>query len=820
LTLATLAIWLAAGAAAHAATITVKLDAEPETEKSFFFTAGGGLTPTSFGLKENVSGAGAARRTFSAPAGSGYSLSEDVPPGWTMTSSCSDGSPVSNISVTTTETVTCTFVNELQAAGRLTLRLDTVPDDEGRFLFRVQGPAGYGGILLQDDGDPNDGPGLLPEHTVTVEAGSYVVSLRDRDRADFFERPATCDDGSAIGDVTVSVGEHVTCTLTYERPSSEIVVVQDTQPNSPQDFTFTTGGGLTPASFTLDDDSGASGSEMYSFQQTLLAFPGSGYSVTQSPALGWYLSSATCSDGSPPSNIDLGTGERVVCTFVDRPSGHINLAVDSQPNSSQPFSFTAGGGLQPASFTHSETAGTKPFSSLPPGSGYSLSQAVEPGWDLLSATCSDGSPVDDITVSEGETITCTFTNRLQTAGKLTIRVDAIPDDATRFLFRLLGPTRYNGILLQDNGDPSDGINNQHTVSVLPGSGYNLFLQQRDPGNWSQRSADCSDGSPVTNIDIAPNEEVTCTFTYDLPTSQITVVEDSVPDSTQAFAFTFREPGLSDQQFALDDDGNDANARAHSRTFFVRARPGYSIEATPVSGWDATSATCSDGSPTSDIDVSVDEHITCTFTNRQQGRINVQMDTTPRSSQSFQFNLGGAFSPGGFSLVDNTPEPSPGVSRSLIGITPGSGYSITEGAVSGWDTSATCDNGSPVTNISVAPGETVTCKWINRLQTAGRLTVRLDAVPDDFTRFVFRLDGGPTSFGGIVLQDNGNPSDGINNFHTISVEAGTGYNLFLAQRDAGNWTETSATCSDGSPVTNISISPSEEVTCTFAYQRDP
>jgi hypothetical protein len=99
-------------------------------------------------------------------------------------------------------------------------------------------------------------------------------------------------------------------------------------------------------------------------------------------------------------------------------------------------------------------------------------------------------------------------------------------------------------------------------------------------------------------------------------------------------------------------------------------------------------------------------------------------------------------------------------------------------------------------------------------------VRLDAVPDDFTRFLFKLNGGPTTHNGILLQDNGDPSDGINNVHTIAVEAGTGYNLYLFQRDAGNWTQTSAVCSDGSAVNNISISPSEEVTCTFTYQRAP
>ncbi len=132
----------------------------------------------------------------------------------------------------------------------------------------------------------------------------------------------------------------------------------------------------------------------------------------------------------------------------------------------------------------------------------------------------------------------------------------------------------------------------------------------------------------------------------------------------------------------------------------------------------------------------------------------------------------------------------------------------------------CSDGSPVTNIDVAPGETVTCRWVNRLESAATLTVRVDAVPDDFTRFQFRLTGGPTTHYGILLQDNGDPADGINNVHTIAVEAGSGYNLFLYQRDPGNWTETSAVCSTVSPVNSISISPSEDVTCTFTYQRGP
>ena len=57
------------------------------------------------------------------------------------------------------------------------------------------------------------------------------------------------------------------------------------------------------------------------------------------------------------------------------------------------------------------------------------------------------------------------------------------------------PNSFGGILLQDNGNPADGINNQHTVRVQAGI-YSIKLRDRDDGDWVQRSAVCSDGSPV------------------------------------------------------------------------------------------------------------------------------------------------------------------------------------------------------------------------------------------------------------------------------------------------------------------------------------
>jgi hypothetical protein len=55
-----------------------------------------------------------------------------------------------------------------------------------------------------------------------------------------------------------------------------------------------------------------------------------------------------------------------------------------------------------------------------PGSGYTLTEGATAGSDLVGVTCDDNSPVTNINLSPGETVTCTFTNRrkgLQTGAK-------------------------------------------------------------------------------------------------------------------------------------------------------------------------------------------------------------------------------------------------------------------------------------------------------------------------------------------------------------------------------------------------------------------
>ncbi len=464
---------------------------------------------------------------------------------------------------------------------------------------------------------------------------------------------------------------------------------------------------MSPASFSLDDDSDGTLSNTRTFADLV---PGSGFSVSETVPAGWDLSSATCNDASPVSNINVSAGEIVTCTFTSQKRGSITVVKDATPDDPQDFSFTAGGGLSPTSFsldddTDGTLSNTRAFTNVAVGSGYSLAETVPSGWDQTSATCDDGSPVTNVNLAPAENVTCTFSNRKR--GKVIVVEDAQPNDAQDFSFTAGGGLSPTSFSLDDDSDGT--LSNTRTFNdVAPGSGY--FLSQSVPPNWDLASSTCDDGSPINNISVSAAETVTCTFTSQKRGS-ITVVKDATPNDPQDFSFT-AGGGLSPTSFQLDDDSD--GTLSNSRTFSnLPPQSGYSVAETVPSGWDQTGATCDDGSPVSDVSVSIGENVTCTFSNRKRGKIIVVKDTQPDDPQDFSFTAGGGLSPTSFSLDDDS-DGTLSNSFTFNDLAPGSGYSVSEAGALGFILySATCSNGSPVSNVSVAAGETVTCTFINQ-----------------------------------------------------------------------------------------------------------
>ena len=171
-------------------------------------------------------------------------------------------------------------------------------------------------------------------------------------------------------------------------------------------FTFTPSYG---GDFQLDDDDPVNDSGVLS--------PGSDYVVTEAVPAGWDLTSATCADGSPVTNIDLSPGETVTCTFTNTQRGTIVVEKQTNPDGAS-GSFTFNGN---AAGTISDD-GTITVADLVPGQ-YTSTETVPPGWRLTSIVCDDNNSSGDIlsgtvtfNVDPGEIVTCVFTNRASVGG--------------------------------------------------------------------------------------------------------------------------------------------------------------------------------------------------------------------------------------------------------------------------------------------------------------------------------------------------------------------------------------------------------------------
>ena len=118
------------------------------------------------------------------------------------------------------------------------------------------------------------------------------------------------------------------------------------------------------------------------------------------------------------------------------------------------------------------------------------------------------------------------------------------------------------------------------------------------------------------------------------------------------------------------------------------------------GWDRTSATCSDGSPVRNINLSVGETVTCTFTNTKRGHVIIDKVTAPSGDPTlFDFSLSGGPDSinQSFQLADGTTPRDSGAVKSGT-------YSAAETVPAGWDlTNTTCSDGSPITAIASSLG---------------------------------------------------------------------------------------------------------------------
>jgi hypothetical protein len=713
---------------------------------------------------------------------------------WDLASAtCDDGSPISAVNVAPGEIVTCTFTN----MKRATIVVDetTIPAGSTQaFPFTLTG----GPDAVSQSFSLTDA--AVPYSSGYVRSGMFAV-LQTPTPSGWDLTSATCDDGSAPGAVNLAPGETVHCSFTHTLRGT-IVIDEVTVPaNDPQSFNFTVSGGpdAINQAFALTDAAPphASGSVR----------PGM-YAAAQSPAgSSWDLTSAVCSDGSAVGSIGLGAGETVTCTFTNTKRGTIKVDVVTTPSADpQAFGFALTGGPDAISSSFSLADASALFDSGPQRTGsYALAAQPTPsGWDLASASCSDGSNPSSIALTPAESVTCTFAYVKR--GRVLVDVTTLPAGSSQsFSFNLGGgPDAISqAFSLTDAAAAHDsGAVRPGTYAATPGA---------TPSGWDLASSSCSDGSAPSSIGLAPAETVTCTFAY-VQRGRIVLDEVTVPaGDPQSFAFSITGgPDAVNASFSL----TDAAAPFQSAT----VRPGtYVATQSPLpTGWDLVSATCSDGSSPSAVALAPGEIVTCTFTHMKRGRILVDEVTTPSADpQSFSFTLtGGPDSISqAFSLTDASAPYDSGFVRS-------GSFAIAQGAIpADWDfTSASCSDGSAVSAVAVGAGETVTCTF--RHTKRGKITVIKDARPNGPQDFAFSISG-PGANQTFSLDDDADPA--LPSSRSFTVLPGS---YVVSEGDPGAmWDNTGISCTSSQSAPSVSVSlparsatigvrPGETLTCTF------
>jgi hypothetical protein len=229
------------------------------------------------------------------------------------------------------------------------------------------------------------------------------------------------------------------CVVTANNGLLRIVKVDNDNTSTP--FNFSLGAGQAAANGQSSWTINGSGSV-----QSISLAPGTTYDLTEAIPSGWQLTSVSCAiqssptaptgtaDGTPINgpatrgiqDFEIRSGLETICTFTDRlQRGSIQI-VKATDGGDGTFSFTPSGFNSNSAFTLTTSGGSasSTFAGLLTTGTYSVSETVPDGWELVSSSCTNGTPTA-ITVVDGQTTTCTFTNKKQ-APSLSLAKQAAP----------------------------------------------------------------------------------------------------------------------------------------------------------------------------------------------------------------------------------------------------------------------------------------------------------------------------------------------------------------------------------------------------------
>lgn len=407
------------------------------------------------------------QNTFTAGV---HSVSETGATGYTaiFSGDCvADGT----ITLSAGDVKSCTITNNDQQAYVIVDK--TVINDNGGtataddFLLTVDGSAVSDGVAVPViPGTHIAGETNLPGYAVGVWGG----------------------DCNTQGSVTVALGETKICTITNNDQSGTLTITKVVVGQGDQDVFDFSIPGATPNTAQITGNG-----------TTQVSVNAGAYTVTEAQRPEYDLPSY-----SPDCTGTMGLGDSKICTVTNTKLGRIMVVKEALGgNGDDEFPFTAN--FIPNQF--SLTDHSQQSSEWLTSGTYTVVESQLPiGWDLVSATCSDGSDPAAIDLSTGEQVTCTFTNVKR--GSLTIQKLTDPDEGMTFDFTLASSS-----LAYEQTQP---VENEGEINFPDLKSGSYSLTETLPEGWEgQQLAVCNNDQTFDlaagshDVVIAPGQNVTC-----------------------------------------------------------------------------------------------------------------------------------------------------------------------------------------------------------------------------------------------------------------------------------------------------------------------
>ena len=267
--------------------------------------------------------------------------------------------------------------------------------------------------------------------------------------------------------------------------------------------------------------------------------------------------------------------------------------------------------LETTKDNNSNTGGnTITFDKLAPGA-YSIYEVVPAGWNPTASSCDNGDKPEKITLKDGKSIVCIFTNNYYNPTEGSITVIKITNGGNAmFLFN----SNFGVKPITTQG----GMGFYTVNKLKPGNGYSI--SEIVPQGWNLASSSCNKGT-IANIEVTAGSETTCTFYNTKKASEkATLMVEKTTSGGGDDTFNYN---MSPGAYLFSITTENGFGSTQNEQYDDTVDPGtYTIEEVVPSGWKFNSARCykdgdsigTQGDKKITVTVSAGDKVTCRFSN--------------------------------------------------------------------------------------------------------------------------------------------------------------------------------------------------------------